>query len=467
MSVPRFVVVGHVNRGKSSVVSTLAADESVRIEPNVGTTVECRTFPMRVNDRVLYELIDTPGFERPRQMLQWLREHETTTAERRAVVERFVREHATDARFEKECRLLAPVLEGAAVLYVVDGSVPFTEQYEYEMQIIQWTGQPRMALINMIHEENYIDAWRPVLDQYFNLVHTFDAHEASFADRIRLIRALREIHKPWEGALNDAIAGLLTERRQLAHDAAAEMAATLVAMVTLVKSKRLSAEADVEPHKQPLATRYFDELRRLEERGWASVAAIYRREAFEVKQGALSATGDDLFSQDVWLRFGLSRGKLAAGGAATGAAAGGMFDAAVGGASFLLGAVIGGIVGAGAGWLGAMGLPRTQVLHQRMGGKLLQIGPMRNVQFPWIVLGRAMEHQRVVSGAPHARRGSVDIDGNASIADQISDEEHKAISRLFDRLRRLPDAATMEEIRFELAHRIEALLLQREQLDAL
>src|SRR5690606_1898510 len=228
--------------GKSSVVSTLAADESVRIASDAPTTLECRTFPMRVNDRVLYELIDTPGFERPRQMLQWLREHETTTGQRRHVVEQFVREHAGDPMFDKECKLLKPVLEGAAVLFVVDGSVPFTEQHEYEMQIIQWTGQPRMALINMIHEENYIDQWRPVLDQYFNLVHEFDAHEASFHDRIRLIRALREIHKPWEAALNEAIDALMTERQQHLHDAVAEIASILVRMLTLVKTKRLSAE---------------------------------------------------------------------------------------------------------------------------------------------------------------------------------------------------------------------------------
>jgi GTP-binding protein EngB required for normal cell division len=46
---PVFVVVGHVNRGKSSVVSTLAADETAAIDMSPGTTQHCRAYPMRVD----------------------------------------------------------------------------------------------------------------------------------------------------------------------------------------------------------------------------------------------------------------------------------------------------------------------------------------------------------------------------------------------------------------------------------
>jgi GTP-binding protein EngB required for normal cell division len=58
VSAPRFVVVGHVNRGKSSVVSTLAADETVRIDETPGTTRHCREFPMRVDGETLYILME-------------------------------------------------------------------------------------------------------------------------------------------------------------------------------------------------------------------------------------------------------------------------------------------------------------------------------------------------------------------------------------------------------------------------
>ena len=61
--VPRFAVVGRVNKGKSSIVSTLAEDDSVRIDARPGTTTEVREFPVRVDGRTLFVLVDTPGFE--------------------------------------------------------------------------------------------------------------------------------------------------------------------------------------------------------------------------------------------------------------------------------------------------------------------------------------------------------------------------------------------------------------------
>ena len=102
MSEPKFVVVGHVNRGKSSIVSTLAADDSVRIDAHPGTTIECREFPMRLGRETLYTLIDTPGFERPRQMLAWLNDHETSTENRRDCIIEFLHHHAQGDEFSQE-----------------------------------------------------------------------------------------------------------------------------------------------------------------------------------------------------------------------------------------------------------------------------------------------------------------------------------------------------------------------------
>src|SRR6185503_21143221 len=78
--IPTFAVVGRVNKGKSSIVSTLVEDESVRVDKAPGTTQECETFELRVGDRVLCRLIDTPGFEEAPRALAWMREREATAA---------------------------------------------------------------------------------------------------------------------------------------------------------------------------------------------------------------------------------------------------------------------------------------------------------------------------------------------------------------------------------------------------
>ena len=59
MSGPSFAVVGHPNKGKSSLVAALAQDEWVKIGPEPGTTTHTQPFPMRIDGEVLYTFVDT------------------------------------------------------------------------------------------------------------------------------------------------------------------------------------------------------------------------------------------------------------------------------------------------------------------------------------------------------------------------------------------------------------------------
>ncbi|MGH8593732.1 MAG: GTPase domain-containing protein, partial [Gammaproteobacteria bacterium] len=126
MSPPVFAVVGHPNKGKSSIVSTLACDDSVQVAPTPGTTVACRRFPMQVDGETLYILIDTPGFQRARRVLAWMKQREGDASKRLEVVRQFVDAHRGSGRFSDECELLTPLLDGGAgILYVIDGSRPY------------------------------------------------------------------------------------------------------------------------------------------------------------------------------------------------------------------------------------------------------------------------------------------------------------------------------------------------------
>ena len=135
--VPAFAVVGRVNKGKSSVVSTLIEDDSVRVDREPGTTRVCTRFPFRADDgRVLCHVVDTPGFEEAPRALTWLREREGTAADRPALVAKFVETFKDSGEFADECALLEPILGGAAILYVVDASLPYRPNYEAEMEIL-------------------------------------------------------------------------------------------------------------------------------------------------------------------------------------------------------------------------------------------------------------------------------------------------------------------------------------------
>jgi len=116
-----------------------------------------------------------------------------------------VRHFDKSDKFSYECRLLKPIIEGAGILYVADGAKPFRGRYETEMEILRWTGRPRMALINYIGEGDYSDQWMSALDQYFSIVRRFDANLVKFDDRIRLLESFRELYEPWRIRLDQTI----------------------------------------------------------------------------------------------------------------------------------------------------------------------------------------------------------------------------------------------------------------------
>src|SRR5690625_1289647 len=198
---PRFAVVGHPNKGKSSIVATLAQNDSIAIAMEPGTTRDSDVYPLRVDGETLYELIDTPGFQRPRQALAWMLEHSHGASDRADTVRAFVVQHRGDARFHDECELLQPIVDGAGILYVVDGSVPYSSENEAEMEILRWTGRPSLALINHIGEGDCSASWEAALGQYFRIVRHFDAVRAPFEDHLGLLRGFGELASGWREPL--------------------------------------------------------------------------------------------------------------------------------------------------------------------------------------------------------------------------------------------------------------------------
>ena len=402
---PNFVVVGCVNRGKSSIVSTLAADENVVISNEPGTTTYNHAYPVRIGEHTLYNLIDTPGFQRARHVLKWLKGHSQTTQDRTETVRAFLEQHQTDEKFEAECRLLTPVLDGGAILYVVDGSSPVSEPYEAEMEILRWTGRPRMALINRVHDSDHTEQWQAVLDQYFSLVRPFNAHLSGFDDRIELLRAIRELRPEYRTPIDRALDMMSRQRTLQAEDSAALIASMLAEILLHTEQKKLSKDADPEAPKQLLQDRYYATLRDIEFRCREEVRGIYRLSKLQVEESELSLVSDDLFEVDTWSRIGLTKDQLASATTLAGAVAGGMIDAAVGGASLLLGSVLGGALGFSATWFGWDKLEEVKVAGGLcVAGKQLRIGPMKNTRFPWVVLDRALLYHQAVSRRAHARR---------------------------------------------------------------
>jgi GTPase Era involved in 16S rRNA processing len=452
---PRFAVVGRVNKGKSSIVATLAEDDSVRIDPRPGTTTEVREYPVRVDGRTLFVLVDTPGFEDAPRALAWLRAREVSAADRPARVAELLRAHEGSGDLADERRLLAPILAGANVLYVVDGTRPFRRNYEAEMEILRWTGRPGMALINRIGDEDHAEEWRRALDQYFRIVRDFDAHSVSFDERLRLLESFRELRPDSREAIEVAVTALIAQRRRRRAEAAAEIAELIVDELSHVEEVAVDSEAALAAERDRLELRFHDRLRAREDQARRRIEALYAHGEVRFEDAALERPvfQQDLFAEETWRLLGLGPAELVAAGTLAGAAVGGAVDLMVGGASVMAGTAIGGAVGGATALVGLGrrfarvrpvgpgGLTGWFLAARRYweGGRRFRIGPHAQPNFPWVLLDRALLHFDCVARRTHARRGTIAISegtGRAGIVGDFARAERRDLEDLFGRIRR-------------------------------
>ena len=455
---PGFAVVGHPNKGKSSIVSTLAHDESVQISNTPGTTTKQRSFPLKIDGEILYELYDTPGFQRARAVLAWLNREEVPADQKVDRVRRFVYEHREDPRFHDEVELLEPILNGAGIIYVVDGSKPYGPEYEAEMEILRWTGQPSMALINLIDETDYVEEWKRALGHYFRMVRVFNPMEANFSQHIALLESMAQLNEEWTPSVKRSIEIFRRYQQQKIYDTSALITELITNSLSYVASLSISGDEASSEEKERVLEKYKTHLRKLEEETQRKIAQVWNHSKLE-REEMIPLFGEmDLFSKESASLFGLSKKEMVLTGAAGGALAGSGVDLALGGTSFMMGSAIGALIG-GAGALFGFGeIAEMKVLGQRLGSRRLEAGPMQNRNFPYILLRRILYFAQEIATRPHADRSKISIESEALLETRwVDDESKKKMEKLHKDFR--SGDAIKEKSFLEYSEMIEAILL--------
>jgi len=458
---PTFAVIGRVNKGKSSIVSTLAEDETVVIDSGAGTTLVCQEFPIKVDGQTIISLIDTPGFQQAPRALSWMKEREDSSANRRDVVAKFFEHFKDTDDFVDECRLLEPILNGAGVLYVVDGAKPFRRNFEAEMEILRWTGQPRMALINHIGENDFTEDWRPALDQYFSIVRQFDAQRVRFRDRLELFQAFRELQDAWRPRVDEAIQFLKIEWHRREREAVHIITEMLADELTHYIEIGLHQQENIDDHRASLESKFHDWLRKREYKSRHAIEKLYQHKNLEREETELGKPvfQQDLFAESTWNILGLTPRQLLGLGAIAGAALGGTFDAAVGGASFLTGAVGGALLGAGSvAYFSTKRFASIEHVSKFLqGSRIVRVGPHKNQNFPWILMDRALLHFFKIRDFTHSRREKIIIQNieNAGIVKDLKSNQRRDLAKIFNSLRRAPASGNERERK-----NIEGILLE-------
>ena len=456
---PKFAVVGHPNKGKSSIVSALALDDSVQISNTPGTTSKKRSFPLMVDGKILYELFDTPGFQRARRVLAWLEKHDVSADKKHEVVQMFINEHKDDVRFNDEIELLEPIMDGAGIIYVVDGSKPYGEEYEAEMEVLRWTGQPSMALINHIDETDYSPEWKRALGQYFKMVRTFNPMETNMVKHMSILESMAQLKEEWIEPVKASIKLFEQYQEQMLERSASILSRLVYDSLSSVEKLSFDTDDVEEEDKETIESNYKDRLRALEFNAQKKIEEVWNHDNLETEQHNLTFEGMDLFSEETASVFGLTRKELIITGATSGAVTGAGIDLLFAGHTLLLGGIIGGLAGGAGAYFGFNELSEVKVLGKTIGQKYLQMGPMENRNFPYILLGRAVFHTSKVAGRSHATRGVADIEMDSTFKDKWLDEDlRKSLEGYHKKFR--SENALQTELLEEYAELIKEILIK-------
>lgn len=339
-SVPTFAVVGQPNEGKTSIISTLAEDDRAPVSPKPGTTLRLARYPVKVDGVEIMVLYDTPGFESPGDVLEWLRKHKDEPNPAAA----FLKLAKDRDLYPEECEILRPLAEGCAVIYVVDGDRPVRDVDKLEGEILRLCGVARIGIINCKGgRKEHLKEWRRQMRADFNVVREFNACSAVFADRMELLEAAKAVVSGWERGIEETIDSLKTDWED-------RLVASADAMVRVFKDV-LNLRAH-EPFgdgisKDSAGTKANEAVKR-------DVRALEKKFRKDIRKRFLHSDDHwetdpllemDIFCDEVWSLLGLSKTNLLVAGAAAGAGLAALIDAAVGGAILGLAALIGGAVG--------------------------------------------------------------------------------------------------------------------------
>lgn len=402
-----FAVVGHPNKGKSSIVSTLARNENVAISRRSGTTTQSHYFKIDTG-KAGFELIDTPGFQRPQKALQWLKQKANSADQRQNAIKQFIQSAHCRELFPDEVELLTPIVKGAAILYVVDGSRPYGKEYEIEMEILRWTGRPSMALINPIESDEYVGSWQAALDQYFKTVRIFNPLQASRMQQFELLETFAHLEPKWRQSIYQVIEDLKDQDHELSNKSAHILAELLVDVCSYQYKQKVFTKEQALKLKTISSKAFHLWMFNREKKAFNKLASLYAHQGRNIEIDELELP-PDLFDSDKWFAWGLSKKELAAVSFVTGAIGGGTVDALLAGHTFLLGSVIGGAVGFSSAWLGADKVTEFKIKGIPLGGYNATQGPVKNANFPYVIIARFLYMQQQISQKNHANRNTIQL----------------------------------------------------------
>jgi hypothetical protein len=233
----------------------------------------------------------------------------------------------------------------------------------------------------------------------------FNAHQATYAERISLLESLKGIDQDWIAPLATVISSF---KKDWAHRKAltAEIILTmLIDSVDFSITRNHTERVDEETVKRELFDRYTLAVGKIEAVAHQQIRKLYRHNIFNYDLPPQSIVRQDLFNEKTWQVLGLTRKQLTTLAGITGGTIGAMIDIAAHGLTFGIFTLIGSAAGAGwAAFGGGRHLAEAKIAGMNIGGHQIRVGPNENIQFLYILIDRALIFYAHIINWAHSRQ---------------------------------------------------------------
>jgi hypothetical protein len=170
-----------------------------------------------------------------------------------------------------------------------------------EMEILRLTGCPRIAIINCKEtEQNYLEQWKSEFRKHFNAVRRFNAHKATYAERIALLENLKSIDQDWQPVLETVIEAFKNdweERNLVTADIICRM---LTDCLTHSVSRNISENTSEEKVRQEVISKYSRDIEEKKRNAHNRIRKLFKHNIFNYELPTHSILHEDLFNQKTW-----------------------------------------------------------------------------------------------------------------------------------------------------------------------
>ncbi|WP_121627257.1 DUF3482 domain-containing protein [Poseidonibacter antarcticus] len=187
----KIAIIGDPNKGKSSLVSTLAYDDNIKISSKSGETTISKCFPLKIDDEIIYELYDTPGFDNYEELLDFNDENKDKYTDFDSLLEAFIKKYENNEEYKKDIEIYKILRQKPIILYLINSSESYRSEYQSQIDIITKTNLPSFAIFNQIGEEDNKHTWESITKLYFIDSLDYNVLNSSFKDKIRLLESMK------------------------------------------------------------------------------------------------------------------------------------------------------------------------------------------------------------------------------------------------------------------------------------